>query len=244
MTLRLLPYAIAAGPRNMAADETLLHAASRGQACLRFYGWSQATLSLGYSQACRSRPLPDLPWVRRPTGGATLVHHFELTYALALPAHLVGSARGWMRKMHDVTVQALCSIAERKTVTDRIKPWTQLGHSSPTASTLCFQQHAVGDLMCGTHKIMGSSQRKQRQCLLQHGALLLAASPLTPQLPGLRELIGIEPAVDKLAVAILHAFQETTGWDAEEADWSPEECDAIALLEEQKYRQSAWNEKR
>ena len=34
----------------MAADEALLEAASRGVASLRFYGWSEATLSLGYFQ--------------------------------------------------------------------------------------------------------------------------------------------------------------------------------------------------
>src|SRR5262245_26530345 len=89
-TIRLLPYAIADGPHNMAADETLLEGAGRGVASLRFYGWSEATLSLGYFQPARRRfdaeRLASLPFVRRPSGGDALVHHHELTCALALPA--------------------------------------------------------------------------------------------------------------------------------------------------------------
>ena len=88
--VRLLPFAEAGGAHNMAADETLLEAAGAGQASLRFYGWSAPTVSLGYFQPHNvhiSDPLlANLPYVRRPTGGATLVHHHEMTYALALPA--------------------------------------------------------------------------------------------------------------------------------------------------------------
>src|SRR5437899_518235 len=87
---RLLPFHIAAGPWQMAADEVLLESAVRGLASLRFYGWPAATLSLGYFQPAAVRradpTLSALPWVRRPSGGSALVHHHEITYALALPA--------------------------------------------------------------------------------------------------------------------------------------------------------------
>ena len=86
---RLLPFAVADGPHNMAADETLMASAAAGVASLRFYGWPEATLSLGYFQAEKLRlcdpRLAGLPFVRRPSGGATLIHHHELTYCLALP---------------------------------------------------------------------------------------------------------------------------------------------------------------
>src|SRR5262245_12000420 len=87
---RLLPFAVANGPQNMAADEVLLHSAAAGQASLRFYGWTEATLSLGYFQHSTRRLddplLRELPFVRRPTGGDALVHHHELTYCLAVPS--------------------------------------------------------------------------------------------------------------------------------------------------------------
>src|SRR5205085_11240257 len=79
---RLLPYAVADGPHNMAADEVLLEAAFAGVASLRFYGWTTATVSLGYFQPERVRlddgRLAGLPFVRRPSRGGTLVHHHEV----------------------------------------------------------------------------------------------------------------------------------------------------------------------
>src|SRR5947209_7661394 len=101
--LRLLPHACAAGAENMATDHVLLDAAAaRGTASLRFYTWTEATLSLGYFQAASTRldsaRRAALPWLRRPSGGKTLIHHHELTYALALPP---GFAAGWMGRMHE-----------------------------------------------------------------------------------------------------------------------------------------------
>src|SRR5437764_1062452 len=101
-SFRLLPFAVADGPQNMAADEVMLHTAAEEEiTSLRFYGWSVATVSMGYFQAASVRWQPrlaELPWVRRPSGGKTLVHHHELTYALALPR---GFAGGWLRRMHE-----------------------------------------------------------------------------------------------------------------------------------------------
>src|SRR5437764_13503633 len=89
-TIRALPFAAADGPTNMAADEAMLESASeRGVASLRFYTWTEPTLSLGYFQSSEARTLPNLAplaWVRRSTGGAGIVHHHELTYSFALPA--------------------------------------------------------------------------------------------------------------------------------------------------------------
>src|SRR5579875_3219804 len=103
---RLLPFHVAEGAWNMAADETLLQAATSGIASFRLYGWLQPTLSLGYFQsstASRAYPrLGELAWVRRPSGGAALVHHREVTYALALPpgAPWQKSGESWLRRLH------------------------------------------------------------------------------------------------------------------------------------------------
>ena len=112
LTCRLLPYTVADGATNMATDEALLGAALAGVATLRFYGWSPPTLSLGYFQKEQVRLsdplLAGLPFVRRPSGGETLVHHHELTYALALPRSWLGGER-WPVRMHDIIRDALAS---------------------------------------------------------------------------------------------------------------------------------------
>src|SRR5207248_2853500 len=93
---------------QMAADEVLLEGAAAGAASFRVYEWAEPTLSLGYFQAAavrKSDPLLEtLPYVRRASGGATLVHDRELTYALTLPAGAPWQRRGesWVRRMHDI----------------------------------------------------------------------------------------------------------------------------------------------
>src|SRR5262249_19169044 len=92
MQCRVFPYALADGPANMALDEALLEAVSGDPttALLRTYGWSEPTLSLGYFQTIAAVESESrwrgLPIVRRPTGGGAILHHHEITYALALPA--------------------------------------------------------------------------------------------------------------------------------------------------------------
>ena len=105
-TIRLLPFASLDGPTNMAADEAMLETAvEQGVASLRFYTWTQPTLSLGYFQpaAVRERfpSLASMSWVRRSTGGAGIVHHRELTYSFALPAQPEWkSTESWICRFH------------------------------------------------------------------------------------------------------------------------------------------------
>src|SRR6185369_7453569 len=75
---------------NMAVDEVLLlDAAENGTAALRFYSWSEPTLSLGYFQRYSDREQHAASRacaiVRRQTGGGAILHDRELTYSLVLP---------------------------------------------------------------------------------------------------------------------------------------------------------------
>src|SRR5205823_3914697 len=151
------------GPANMAADECLLESAVAGTASLRFYGWSEATLSLGYFQPeqvrCRDEGLAQLPFVRRPSGGETLVHHQELTYALALPPGASWQDRDTCsRCLHRIIAAALAELG----VSVRL----HVPASEPLAGGfLCFLHATPGDLMIGSMKVVGSAQRRQRGAL-------------------------------------------------------------------------------
>ena len=189
-----LPFTSADGPFNMAADDVLLHAASEGIASFRFYGWTHATLSLGYFQpACLRSAHPEIaavPWVRRSSGGKALIHHHELTYALALPT---GFDRDWMPRMHHTSycrrgrlglagqvdvVQAPSSGRACGTVLPSCgtalpsRPPNQTAQESrPTNAAsvgnagveafLCFHYQTPGDLTCAGHKIVGASTKKK-----------------------------------------------------------------------------------
>jgi lipoate-protein ligase A len=240
-SIRLLPFAIADGPHNMAADEVLLDsAANQGSAALRFYSWSTATVSLGYFQPAQARLAPglaSLPWVRRPTGGATLVHHHEVTYALAIPPGPDRVGESWMRRMHLIIADALLGLGVRETLPLVEEP-------SRHGDVLCFQQLTPGDLVCRGAKIVGSAQRKKRRALLQHGGILLARSPHTPQLAGLHEVTGVTLPQEQVAEAVTRIFGQMTRCLIAPGDWSEEERRRTAALVAEKYGAKTWNERR
>jgi lipoate-protein ligase A len=244
LSCRLIVDSAAAGAWNMAADELLVRqAAEQGRAALRLYGWRPATLSLGYFQPATVRAsdprLARLPWVRRPSGGATLVHDRELTYALAVPPEAAWrSAEPWMDRMHRIIAQALSGLGLAGKI-ERVS-----GPAVKHGEVLCFQQYTGGDLLCGGKKVVGSAQRKFHQALLQHGAILLAQSEHTPALPGLRELIGIELTPSQLGATLTRALAKDTTWRLEPAPWTCAEETIIRQLAIDKYSSAAWNERR
>ena len=238
-TLRLLPFETLSGAANMAADEAMLVAASeRGLASLRFYTWTEPTLSLGYFQPAAER-LPGLPWVRRSSGGAALVHHHELTYALALPAGKVWhpSGESWICRMHHLIMVALALAgAETKPVV--------CGEEKKLGDVLCFLHQTPGDLLAQSSKVVGSAQRKQRGAMLQHGGILLARSAFAPQLPGLLELTGVMFNTPDLVNRLTRQFTIATGYALQPATWTDEEQQLRHEIERDKYANPTWNEKR
>ena len=227
----------------MAADETLLEAAASGIASFRLYGWSQPTLSLGYFQSSAgsraSSGLGELAWVRRPSGGAALVHHRELTYCLALPAGLPWQKRGvsWLKTMHGILRAALAGLGVFARLCGE-------GEERKFDDVLCFLHHTPGDLLIDEAKIAGSAQRKQRGALMQHGSILLAASPFTPQLPGLREMTGTVLSAESLGAVVSAEWMKHTGWPLAATEWTPKQRERIEELADGKYSQPAWNAKR
>jgi lipoate-protein ligase A len=209
---------------------------------LRFYAWPVATLSLGYFQpeaVRRADPrLSELPWVRRPSGGRALVHHHEVTYALALPP-----GRPWQTGescalcMHAVIKEALASLGA---------PARLVGaeEERKLGEVLCFLHHTPGDLLIGPAKVVGSAQRKQRGALLQHGGILLSASPFTPALPGIAESTGRQLSAEAVTWAIAGELGRATGWELVRGEWTADEQARIEQLRAEKYATPRWNRKR
>lgn len=241
---RLLPWSVRDGATNMAADEVLLHwSAASGAPAFRCYGWDVATVSLGYFQPAAARladpRLAALPWVRRPSGGATLVHHHELTYALTLPPGLAAHrAEPWMARMHRLIAQALGELG----IAGQVHLVT--GATVKHGDVLCFQQFTPGDLLCAGRKVVGSAQRKHHQALMQHGSILLTQSEHAPALPGLRELTGVALTAVQVAEVLTAELARDTGWSLEPLDCSAAERAEIDEVARTKYASVEWNAKR
>jgi lipoate-protein ligase A len=238
---RLLPFVTASGPWQMAADEVMLEAAVAGVASFRIYAWTEPTLSLGYFQPASARLsdplLASLPYVRRATGGAELVHDREVTYALALPCGRPWQTRGesWLRRFHGIVREVFATFGVE----------TQLAESETKLDdVLCFLHHTPGDLLLRGAKIVGSAQRKMRGALLQHGGILLAESAHTPALPGVAELTGVVVLVSEFGAALSAQLTAHTGWHWRANDWTGAERRRIAELAAAKYGDPVWNDKR
>ena len=242
-TLRLLPFAAADGPANMALDESLLEtAASRGTASLRFYAWTEPTVSLGYFQPATVRHdvprLAELAWVRRPTGGAAIVHHHELTYSLALPAAKAWHGEPWVCRFHKV-LQAV--LADRGVSADAVG----CDGERELGPVLCFLHQTTGDLLMNGSKVAGSAQRKLRGALLQHGSLLLRRSEFAPALGGMCDLAARDLFTpEKLADLLTVGLAADTGLGIEPGDWTAAERERAAAIRAEKYANPEWNGKR
>lgn len=241
---RLLPLEAMDGPHNMAADETLLESAVAGVASLRFYTWNPPTLSLGYFQPHALRLtdplLTDLPWVRRPSGGAALIHDREVTYALALPAGRPWQMGvTWLTRMHQIILRALAGLA---VPSEPFAPATP--ERLPFTGLLCFQHFTSGDLMIGPAKVVGSAQRRQQAALLQHGGILLGQSAFTPVLPGIRELSGRQLSVAQVVDKVCQEFVTDTGWTLDPAVWTSAQRERMETIVSAKYGSDRWNRKR
>jgi lipoyl(octanoyl) transferase len=244
--LRVLPFQIASGTEQMARDEAMLQsAADRGIASLRFYQWSEPTLSLGYFQPEEIRQtherIQTLAWVRRASGGATILHHtpHEWTYSFAIPAEA-----GWPVDRGNAICEFHYIIRDALKLQGISTQVVVCGEEKKLGDCLCFLHHTPGDLALNGSKVVGSAQRKLRGAVLQHGTILLSGSPYTPELPGILELTGKHVDTHELGRELVQCFAHTLKTDARTSDWDHEEIAMARQIDREKYQSAEWNHRR
>lgn len=188
---------------NMAMDAALLQLASdRKQSVIRIYQWSEPTVTLGYFQGSGQSvdsPFPELPVVRRLTGGGAILHDREVTYSCCVPAsHPIRQDPSELYVIvHRALIRLLteCGIpCSLRSEFEAVAVKTVQTHSSATGETLkepflCFLRSNPNDIVDASGvKIVGSAQRRRKGVTLQHGSIILAASRLAPFVDGIREL--------------------------------------------------------
>lgn len=237
---RLLVDDAVNGPGNMARDELLLEQADRhGSIALRWYQWSPATLSLGYFQADDPAVLPELPRVRRLSGGGAIRHDTEWTYSFAAPREHVPQVGQLYEIFHEaivsVLVEAGCSVAMRGQ-DDR----------SIDGNFLCFQRGDRHDIVvtsgptAGT-KIVGSAQRRRGRAVVQHGSVELA-TPIARRDRD-EETLLIENVVSrrKFLETVSMSVAQACGVNLFQSQFSVDELRAAESLASRKYRHIQWS---
>ncbi len=243
MLCRLLHDSPASGAWNMAVDESLsVSAAEEGLCTLRFYGWDEPTLSLGYFQDHADRrqhaSSSRCPCVRRASGGGAILHDREITYSFAVPPSWI-----WAKKhltlyaaFHAALVEALAARGFAASLCqptgsprDREQPF------------LCFLRRAPGDVLLGEVKIAGSAQRRYGGAVVQHGSILLARSASAPELPGLNDLAAGTLAQPDLLNEWRQKLAEKMDLQFQRGSLSDSESRRAAQLAAEKYGSDNWN---
>lgn len=247
---RLIPLHLDSGSMNMAADQALLESVERsGSPVLRFYGWRNPTLSLGYFQRDADRTTHaesrQLDCVRRATGGGAIVHHHELTYSIAVPAPVgsvaIGPRRDLYQMVHRGLSEALLDFGIRATPARALAQTPPLGLSK---SFLCFQRRTDEDLVISGYKVVGSAQRKLRGAVLQHGSVLLRASQWAPQLPGVEDLTSQRVSSESLAESLACRLANSFGLDWLPGSFTDAECQRTSQLVREQFASPAWKRRR
>lgn len=161
------------GAMNMERDRAMWRAAEADplpRIRLRVYGWVPAALSLGFHQDASAvdrdalaRRGVDL--VRRPTGGAAVLHADEITYAVAAPLGLPGLGRSVL-EIHGAVARALVATLRQFAVD------VDLGGGGIPRDFACFAGAGGHELTVAGRKLVGSALRRGRRAFVQHGSLL------------------------------------------------------------------------
>jgi len=246
MDARLIIDEPASGSWNMALDEALLESASTNKrATLRFYGWSAPTLSLGYFQRYEERqqhvPSRNCALVRRGSGGGAILHDRELTYSFVVP--ITDRVGADVEQLYDVFHQTLVEELRSRGVP------AKLCESPPKVARdaelfLCFQRRSTGDVLLADTKICGSAQRRHQGAVLQHGSLLLQASPCAPELLGIREVSGVIITLDDFVPRWLKRIVQQLNMNMRTGDIFMDENERAATLESERFSSLSWNAKR
>lgn len=152
-----------------------LEAASKGEfgPCLSLYEWEVPTFSLGYHQSedkiDRGRmAAAGVPLVRRPTGGAAVLHSEELTYSIVVPeAEDLRAGNLLLEYVGRAITSGLRAIGVDAELDERGEALSPLGNR-----TSCFVRTSRWEVAVKGKKIVGSAQRRLGPALLQHGSIL------------------------------------------------------------------------
>lgn len=257
MPWRLLIDDPADGATNMAVDEALLEStrASASAPTVRFYRFSNPTLTFGYGQKlseivdeeqCRAL---GIDCVRRITGGRALLHQHELTYAVTaatLSPPFPESVKSTYQSVRETIRRALVNLG---VPVDATSSPPELERAS--ADLPCLAVPTGHEITVEGKKIVAASMRWRREAFLLHGSILWAIDrDLWRRITrggtsgelraiGIREVFGDALGEQRLIEALTSSFEELLGTPPVPAPLTAEESRHARRLRE-KYRSEPW----
>jgi lipoate-protein ligase A len=167
------------------------------------------------------------------------LHHREWTYSCVLPPEHPLSAEPI--RLYDLVHQEIVALLNEHDVSAQLR-----GDAFPKSESepfLCFGRQDPRDIVLGSHKIVGSAQRRRRGAVLQHGSLLLERSEFAPMYAGLFDLARRELPITERIPLLAERIARLLS-DLDMPPWEttvPEEITVQAKrLELDKYQKPTW----
>jgi lipoate-protein ligase A len=240
---------------NMARDEYLFNRChDKKIGFFRLYSWKNPSFSFGVSQKITKAIDVDFitknncGYVRRITGGKTVLHNNEITYAVVSSEDIFYRDNDLYRSymlISTVLVNAFNALG--------LNAYLCTGGPShlSKSSNPCFSFPTPNELEIHGKKIVGSAQKRDNQALLQHGSIpismdydLYAAGThstsriIKNNMTTLNEVS--HKTKDDLIGALIDSFQNFIRDSLEEYEFDRRDQQIIAEIEK-KYNSHRWN---
>lgn len=206
---------------------------------LRFYTWSPACLSLGRFESPDADLLSQLEQlgldsVRRPTGGAAILHAGDLTFSLIGPTEWLS---GNLLEGHARLTRALALGLEQLGI--QADAGLESAQKHPGH---CFAVTTPADLRVKGQKLIGTAQVRRRKAFLLQGMIYLQADQALLQavfgaqspLADLQSVLGHVPETNLLIQAFSAGFSEVFGLEFAARESGDGESSALQCVGEHK----------
>jgi lipoate-protein ligase A len=246
------------GAWNMAFDEAVLDAyasdGAMGAPTVRIYGWKPGALSVGRFDAVR----PDraglrtlgIDLVRRPTGGAAVLHEHERTFAVVGRLGECGFPRSVLGTYARIAA-VLARAYARLGVEVEVASGDARGGRDTGVS--CFERTSAHEISWRGRKLAGSAQLRRGRAFLQHGSLPLRLEPerlsrllgwaaAPERFTDAETAAGRQVAASELDSALVGAFTDELGADIERGELPAAWLERATLLRAWKYLDRGWTE--
>lgn len=179
MAWNILERQAASARANMEMDSQLLEGlGDQEKPILHLYAWERESLTFGYFMKpeellnLEEAEKRGIDWARRPTGGGTVFHLWDLAFSVLIPAksplfstNTLDNYNLINRVVKDVVKEF---IGGEISLTPDDAPF-----SDPTCTHFCMARPTKYDVMLQGKKIAGAAQRKTKEGFLHQGTLAL-----------------------------------------------------------------------
>ncbi|MGE3063589.1 MAG: biotin/lipoate A/B protein ligase family protein [bacterium] len=232
---------------NMAIDEYLYKNVS--ETVLRFYEFSEPSVTIGYNQKYGSRFNLDfvsekrIPITRRLTGGRAVFHDGDLTYSISADFSCFAHGSSGLdmvsryKKISDVFLKGFKSMGLDVSVFE--------GKSLKPFSSNCFDSSSIHELTINGNKILGSAQVFSEKGFMQQGTILVKNGVFRPaELYGENFQKNIEIItsmvynIKDMAKELYDSFMGMFDYEWEDLQVSITDCEVVKLIDF--YKNSEW----